>query len=154
MITLSRTVQSPRPVEVVAHYLSDFRTTEQWDPHTVNCERVDAGEIKVGAEYDNTQRMGLLRSTLRYRVQEYLPGEAIRLHSSGRMLEATDDMRFRPHGAGSEVTYTAHFAFKGPLRLAEPLLKPMLSRIADQGAKGMAENLQRLPEEPSSSSGT
>ena len=142
MIELVREVKAPRPVAEVADYRSDFRTTAEWDPHTESCERIDSGPLGPGARFANTQRFGPLKTTLDYEVEDYRPGRSIRLHSSGRALEATDLMEYQPDATGGTVvTYTARFSFRGPLRLLEPLARPLLSRVADQGAAGMRRTL-------------
>jgi hypothetical protein len=38
-------------------------------------------------------------------------------------------MTFRRVDAGTEVTYTAEFTFKGPSRLLAPLLRPAFERL-------------------------
>jgi hypothetical protein len=100
MIELIREVSAPGPVEEVAEYLSDFRTTAEWDPHTQSCERPDPGPLRAGARFANTQRFGPLRTTLDYEVEDYRPGRSIRLHSSGRALDATDLMEYQRQVGG------------------------------------------------------
>ncbi|MGN6160146.1 MAG: SRPBCC family protein [Marmoricola sp.] len=154
MIEVTRVVRTSAPVDAVAAYLSDFTTTAEWDPHTASCTRVDAGPIAVGAEFDNVQRIGPMRSTFRYRVEEYRPGERIELHSSSRTLEATDVMVFDADGStgasasGTRVSYTAKLQLKGLAQLAEPVLRRMMDKIADEGAVGMQRELDALAATP------
>jgi carbon monoxide dehydrogenase subunit G len=145
MIRIERTVTVARPVAEVAHYLSDFRTTEQWDPHTASCTREDTGPLAVGSRFVNQQKLGPLRPSFTYEVIDYEPGESITLHSESRSADLTDSMAFADSDGGTTVTYTAQFEFKGVTRFAEPLLKPMLNKIGDEGAAGMEAALKRLP---------
>lgn len=146
MITIERKVTAQRPVDEVSHYLSDFRTTAQWDPHTKKCTRTDRGPLGVGSTFDNTQQLGPMRSTLHYRVEGYEPGRSIRLVSKSPVLTATDTLLFTPlPGGGTEVTYTAQFEFAKAARPMEPLLRRVLERVGDDGQAGMEEALQRLP---------
>jgi carbon monoxide dehydrogenase subunit G len=145
MIRLERTISVARPVDEVAKYLSDFRTTEQWDPHTASCEREDTGPLRVGSRFVNKQKIGPMRSSYTYEISEFDPGHRITLRSHTGAAELTDSMQFDGDDKKARVTYTAEFRFKGIARAAEPILKPLLSRIADDGARGMTDALQRLP---------
>ena len=146
-IVIERKVRTPRPIDEVAHYLSDFRTTEQWDPHTKRCTRTDAGPLGVGSEFDNTQQVvGPLSTTLHYRVESFEPGRSVTLVSKGSFVTATDSMSFeeQPDG-GTLVTYRAEFEFARAAKPVEPLLRRMLEKVGDDGRAGMEQALQRLP---------
>ena len=146
MIRVERTVTVARPLNEVAKYLSDFRTTVQWDPHTASCERQDAGALGVGSRFVNKQKIGPVRSSYTYEVSEYEPDRRITLQSHSGSADLTDTMCFEGDDATTRVTYIAEFRFKGLARAAEPILKPLLNKIADDGARGMSDALQRLPE--------
>jgi hypothetical protein len=146
MITVERQIRTDRATDLVAHYLSDFRTTAQWDPHTVECTRLDTGPLGVGSRFANTQRVGPLRPTLNYEVADYQPGHSIRLVSKGAMMTSTDTMRFEPDGAGgTTTTYRLDITLPAVLRLAEPLLRRAVVKVADGGAAGLRQALERLP---------
>ena len=53
-------------------------------------------------------------------------------------------MTFRSIDAGTEVTYTAEFTFKGPSRLLAPLLRPAFERLGKQAQTGMRTALDQL----------
>ena len=53
-------------------------------------------------------------------------------------------MTFRSIDAGTEVTYTAEFTFKGPSRLLAPLLRPAFERLGKQAQAGMRTALNQL----------
>ncbi len=145
MIEVVRRVRTSCPLDVAADYLSDFTTTAQWDPHTAACSRVgDEVGIRVGVSFDNTQRIGLLKTTMRYTVSSFDAGSFISLHSTSRLLDAEDSMRFEDDGGTTVVTYTARFTLHGPAAVAEPLLKLMLDKVADDGADGLRRTLDGL----------
>ena len=146
MIRIERSVTVDRPVDEVAKYLSDFRTTEQWDPHTSECSREDTGPIHVGSRFTNKQRIGPLRSSFDYRVVDLEPGRSITLKSDTRTLELTDTMQFSGDDRRTSVTYVAELKLKGVTRFAEPVMRKMMNKLGDDGARGMTEALQRLPE--------
>lgn len=62
MIEMHREVTTTVAPEVVFAYLSDFTTTEQWEPGTVRTTRV-SGDGGVGTRYANTSRFGAAPAT-------------------------------------------------------------------------------------------
>ena len=143
MITLERTVRTDAPIERVYAYLSDFTTTTEWDPGTVRTTR-EQGDGGVGTTYRNVSKFAGRETTLTYAVQQLSQPELIRLRGENKTVVATDTMRLRPLGAGTEVTYQVEFAFQGLARYLEPLLRLPLKKLADDGAAGMKSALDRL----------
>jgi uncharacterized protein YndB with AHSA1/START domain len=140
---LQKTVVTDRPAGRVFDYLSDFTTTVDWDPGTVTTVR-RSGDGGIGTTYLNTSRF-LGRSTeLTYVVQELVPGERIRLRGENKSIVSVDTMTFRAAGAGTEVTYTADFTFKGAARYLAPLFRPALARLGNQAEDGLRRALSRL----------
>ena len=62
---------------------------------------------------------------------------------------ATDTIRVEAQGGGARVVYTADFRFKGVLRPAALLARPVLAlafkRLGDEAEAGLSEALSRLP---------
>jgi len=145
MIRLQRTVTVDRSVEDVSHYLSDFRTTAQWDPHTATCTREDMGALRIDSRFVNTQKFGPMRPKFAYEVTELEPGAHVALHCHTPSAELNDRMDFVGDDSQTTVTYTAQITLKGVARLAEPLVKHMMKSAADDAATGMARALERLP---------
>ena len=146
MITVRRTVAVNVAIDRVAPYLSDFATTERWDPHTARCTRLDDGPIRVGSTFENVQKVGPFRPRFTYRVEQYEPERLVRLHSQTRSLDATDTMEFEerdgPRGSRQTVvTYTASFDLKGAARALAPAFEKFLNRVADDGAAGLRATL-------------
>jgi hypothetical protein len=73
-----------------------------------------------------------------------VPREQIRLRGENKTVTSTDTMTFRPAGTGTEVTYTAEFAFKGLARFLAPMFSPGLSRLGDRAEAGLRQALDRL----------
>ena len=59
-------------------------------------------------------------------------------------MTAHDTMEIAPLGAGSRVTYTADFAFKGVAKYVAPLLRPALKKLGDEAETGLREALAKL----------
>jgi uncharacterized protein YndB with AHSA1/START domain len=140
---VQRTVVTDQPLGKVFDYLSDFTSTTDWDPGTVTTVR-QHGDGGVGTSYLNTSEFLGRQTELRYVVQELVPGERIRLRGENKTVISVDTMTFHPAGAGTEVTYTAEFAFKGAARYLSPLFRPALTRLGNQAEAGLRQALSRL----------
>ena len=141
---IERTVTTAAPVDQVFDYLSDFTTTTEWDPGTVRTTLVE-GDGGVGTVYRTVSRFAGRETELRYEVVEHEPGSVVALRGENDTVETLDRMSFASLGdAGTEVTYTADFTFKGAARFVAPLLGPALRRLGDEAERGMSQALHRL----------
>jgi hypothetical protein len=132
-----------KPLDAVFGYLSDFTTTTDWDPGTVTTVRRH-GNGGVGTTYLNTSTFLGRTTQLTYIVREFIPGKRIRLRGENKTVIAVDTLTFRPVASGTEVTYAAEFTFKGPSRIAAPLLKPAFERLGNQAEAGLRKALNLL----------
>ena len=140
---LHKIVIVDKPLNAVFGYLSDFTTTTEWDPGTV-VTVTQHGDGGAGTTYLNTSTFLGRRTQLTYVVREFLPDERIRLRGENKTVIAVDTMTFRSVYAGTEVTYTAEFTFKGPSRLIAPLLRPTFKRLGTKAQAGMRTALHQL----------
>lgn len=140
---LQRTVVTAAPLAKVFDYLSDFTTTTDWDPGTVSTVK-EQGTGGVGTVYRNVSKFRGRETELRYIVQEYEPRQRIQLRGENRTVISVDTLTFRPAGQQTEVTYAAEFTFKGVARYLTPLLRPALTRLADDAERGLRDALNRL----------
>lgn len=140
---LVRSVTTEASVEKAFAYLSDFATTTEWDPGTVETVRV-SGDGGVGTVYENRSRLAGRESRLTYVVTERLPNESITLRGSNASVTAVDTISFAPDGRRTRVTYTADFTFKGVAKLAAPFLRPAFKKLGDEAEVGLREHLGRL----------
>jgi len=137
------TVTVEKPLEKVFAYLSDFTTTNEWDPGTVKTV-LASGDGGFGTEYLNTSTFNGRETQLTYTVVDLVPNERFGLRGENKTLVAEDTMTFREIGNQTEVSYTADFTFKGLTRLAAPFLKPAFDRLRDEAETGMTSALSRL----------
>jgi Polyketide cyclase / dehydrase and lipid transport len=142
-VRLQKTVVTDKPLGKVFGYLSDFTTTIDWDPGTVATVR-QKGDGGIGTIYLNTSEFLGRKTELSYVVQEFVPGERIRLRGENKTVISVDTMTFLAAGDGTEVTYTAEFAFKGAARYVAPLFRPALARLGNQAEAGLRRALSRL----------
>lgn len=140
-IRRSFTVDKP-PGEVVG-YLRDFSRAQDWDPGTVACTRLDAGPVREGSTWHNVSRFLGRRAELTYRLARERPD---RLTFVGDNPSATsvDDMTFEPAGAGTRITYQADIRLRGAARLADPLVRVALARMAAGVTAQMREIINTL----------
>ena len=143
MIEMQREVTTTVAPGVVFDYLSDFTTTEQWEPGTVRTNRI-SGDGGVGTRYANTSQFAGRTSDLEYEVIGVTPGRSIQLRGQNDSLIAHDTITVAPHEGGSKVTYRIEFAFQGLLRLGEPVLRIPVGNLMDKGVEGLQRELTKL----------
>ena len=143
MPKIERTITTTAPPEQVWTFMSDFTTTEQWDPPTVRTLRV-SGDGGVGTVYRNTSKVMGRESDLTYTVIDCEPPRLLRLKGENETLEAIDTVEVDGVDTGTLVRYTADFSLKGAARLAAPLLPLGLKRLGDSAAEQLARCLNRL----------
>ena len=136
-----RTITVNRSPEEAFGYLSDFTSTEEWDPGTVRTTRM-SGDGGVGTRYHNTSKFLGRETELVYVVEESTAPKRLRLRGENKTVTAHDTMTLEPTASGgAELTYRAEFAFKGLARFVAPLLAPALRRLGDQAEEGLRKAL-------------
>ena len=140
-----RTLTVPAPVERVFAYLSDFTTTNQWDPATVRTELIE-GAGGVGTRYRNVSRFMGREAEVMYVVTELDPGRRFALRCENGALVAHDDMTVQGEGSRTTVTYSATFELKGLRKIASIVVAPALrrqGRAPGLGARGRPKRSRR-----------
>jgi carbon monoxide dehydrogenase subunit G len=140
---LQRTVETTASPQAVYDYLKDFTRTTEWDPGTVTTERV-SGDGGVGTTYHNVSEFNGRRTELTYTLVELEEPRLIVLRGENKTVHATDRMEIAPHGAGSRVTYTADFEFRGLAKLVVPFMGKAFRTLGDEAEHGLQRALDRL----------
>ncbi len=143
MPSVERTIIVDRPIEKVWAFMSDFTTTEQWDPPTVKTERV-SGDGGVGTRYLNVSTFLGKEVETEYIVTERVEQQRLQLAGDGGSMDLLDTITFESTGTGTSVTYHAEFTPHGAGKLAEPLMPLGLKALADKVAERMHEVLSSL----------
>jgi hypothetical protein len=73
MARYQATMDTPCPPAQVFAYLSDFTTAAEWDPGTVQSERLGDGPIGEGTDFRLVAVSRGPKTTLTYRIVEYQP---------------------------------------------------------------------------------
>ena len=144
---IERTVTVDVPVSEAFEFLADFTTTTQWDPGTVRTVHLQ-GDGGVGTTYRNTSKFLGRETELVYVVEEWVPDTRIRLRGENKTVISVDTMTFGRTAAGTVVTYTADFTFKGLSRFIAPLLRPALARLGNEAEQGLRSSLSELASRP------
>ena len=143
MPSIERSVTVQVPLERVWAYLTDFTTTEQWDPPTVSTTLVH-GDGGVGSVYKNVSRILGQESEIEYTVVEIEPMNVFRLEGHASSMSMVDTMAFEENGGQTSVNYTAEFTPEGAAKLIEPLMPLGLKKLGDDAAESMQRELEKL----------
>ena len=136
-------VETTRPPHEAFAYLSDFSTTQEWDPGVVAARRLDDGPVRQGSEFELQARFLGRTNVLVYRIVEFTPGKAVTLRGENATVVSLDRISFETTGSATRVTYDAELTLKGPLRVADPLLGLAFTRVGDRALSGLRATLAR-----------
>jgi carbon monoxide dehydrogenase subunit G len=124
------------PDDVFA-YLSDFSTTQEWDPGVVEAKRLTEGEIGEGTQFRLVTRFLRRQTVLTYTVVEYDAPNAVTFRGENARVVSVDRITVEPHQDGTRLTYTADLSLKGHFKFATPLLGPAFASIGDRAFEGL-----------------
>ncbi len=143
MARYTATLETPQPIEGTFEYLSDFSTNAEWDPNTTRAERLDDGPVALGSKFKLRARFLGSESELVYEVTDFDSPRRVVLRGENAAVVSLDEMTFAPAaGGGTRMTYDATLMFKGPLRIADPLLAVVFRRIGDRALEGLRTTLE------------
>lgn len=141
MAHYTATIETPRPPTETFRYLSDFSTTQEWDPGVVEAQRLGDAPVGEGTEFRLVADFLGRKAALTYRIVEFEPGRAVTLRGENATVVSLDRMTFEPSDGGTRVVYDADLALKGPLRIADPLLGLAFGRVGDRALEGLRRTL-------------
>jgi carbon monoxide dehydrogenase subunit G len=143
VVTVERTFTVAKPLEVVVDYLKDFSRTEQWDPGTQTCNRLDEGPVREGSSWRNVSVFKGRETELTYRLSRLEAAHLTFVGENGTAT-STDDLIFLRVDGGTSITYRADIAFHGLARLASPFLRGEFERLGDEVSRQMPEVINGL----------
>ena len=144
MPKIERTITVPGRADEVFAYLSDFTTTEEWDPPTQTTELV-SGDGGVGSRYRNVSKFLGKETETVYTVVALDAPRRLELEGDASSMRLHDTITVEQQGDDVRVAYQAEFHPEGAAKLATPLLPPALKALGDAAADQMEECLRRLP---------
>jgi len=135
------TIDTSREREDVFAYLSDFSTTEEWDPGVVEAERLSDSAMGEGTGFRLVAEFLGRKTALTYRTIKYDPPRAVTFRGENGTVISTDRITVRVADGSTRVAYDADLALKGPLRIADPLLRVVFKRVGDRALAGLKDRL-------------
>jgi carbon monoxide dehydrogenase subunit G len=143
MLTAHRSFTTISAPDVVYAFLSDFANAEEWDPGTVECERID-GDGGVGTRYRNVSSFLGRTTTVQYVAEELNPPTFLHFKGDNEQFTGHDRITLEASGTDTLVTYDAQFEFHGASKIAVPLVALYLPVLAKKTVEQMRERLDRL----------
>lgn len=143
MPSVERTITVEQPISRVWAYLSDFTTTEDWDPPTVSTERT-SGDGGLGTTYHNVSKIFGTEQEVDYVVTDYVEGSRLQLAGDAGSIKLLDTITLESTPDGTAVTYHAEFTPEGVAKLVQPLMPVGLKILADRVAASLEGKLQQL----------
>lgn len=141
MARIRETFVVPADVETAFDLVADFSSTAGWDPGIRAARRLDEGPVARGARFEVELALGPVGAPLVYEVTVHQRPDRVILETTGHLHRGRDDVRFRAVDGGTEVTWEAEFALRGPGRLVDPFLAVGFRRAANGAVDGLAEAL-------------
>ncbi|TCJ00132.1 MULTISPECIES: SRPBCC family protein [Aeromicrobium] len=143
MPDIDRTITVDADQQAVWDFLSDFTTTEQWDPPTQSTERV-SGDGGVGTVYRNVSKLLGKETEVTYTVVVHEAPHRLELDGDAGSVKLHDTITIEQDGPRTTVRYVAEFHPQGAAKLVEPLLPLGLKKLGDDAAEQMEQCLRRL----------
>ncbi|VXB33841.1 SRPBCC family protein [Aeromicrobium sp. 9AM] len=143
MKSIERHLAVNKPARLVWDYLSDFRSTNDWDPGTKQTTR-ESGDGGVGTVYKNVSEFAGNEVEITYTVTEVTPGSSITLAGESKSFTSTDTITVDGSETEARVTYVAEFDFHGLAKLAEPFAGLPLKKLGDDAAEQMQQELEKI----------
>jgi uncharacterized protein YndB with AHSA1/START domain len=131
--------------EATFAYLSDFSSTAEWDPNVVAAERLGDGPLGEGTEFRLVTSFAGHKSPITYRIVEYDPPHAVSFRGENATTLTLERITFEPAAGGTRIVYEANLTLRGVLKLAEPLLGLLLSRLGKRAIAGLRRTLEAGP---------
>ena len=149
MPRLREQVETTLPIEDTFAFVADFANARLWDPGVATSERLNPGQLGVGARYRLGVRMRGRVAPMEYRVTAFEPGRRVVLTGEGSGVAAVDNIRFERSANGTRIDYTADIRLTGLLRVIQPFLGPAFRKVGRDAVAGMqralAERAQSRP---------
>ncbi len=141
MTRLHEVIEVPTPRAEAFDYVADFSSSAEWDPGVESATKLTDGPVAVGTKFEVNVKTGPTTSRMEYVVESLEPPTRVVLRGEGTLIEALDEIEFADAEGGTRISYTADISFKGPLGLAEPLMKGRLEKIGKEAVEGMRKRL-------------
>jgi carbon monoxide dehydrogenase subunit G len=142
MAHYNASIDTSRPPDEMFAYLSDFSSTQEWDPGVIEAERLGDAPVREGTEFRLLASFLHRKIPLTYRIVEYDPPNAVTFRGESSTVVSLDRITFESSESGTRITYDADLALKGPFKLADPLLWVAFNRVGARALAGLRRTLE------------
>lgn len=139
-VEVSTTIARP-PAEVFA-FVGDVRNEPQWHTDILEASLTGNDEVGKGSTFEVRIKPSMGVSGGTGEVLEYRPNQRIVFHWQTGRIESVVTHTVAPDGAGARFTRSINLTFPPAMRLATPLIRPMIRKAQ----AGFVANLQRVLE--------
>jgi hypothetical protein len=142
MVEVTRTFTVRQPAHAVLAYLQDFAHTEEWDPGTVSCIRLDAGPILPGARWKNVSKFFGRETELSYQLTS-LADDRLVFTGKNNTVTSVDDIKAVAGDTvdSTVITYHATLTLHGAAKLAAPVVKVAFEKLGNETAASLTKVL-------------
>ena len=155
MITLTEVIEVERSVEACFRYVSDFRTTVEWDATAVAARKLSPGPVGKGSHFSVLCKAGPTKPTPDYCITEFTPWQGVVLEGTSRFFHVKDVITFDPLSQGrTRITYVAEFRFRCGLDLLARNSEAGMQKMGRASLCGLARALADGNPAPSASAET
>jgi Polyketide cyclase / dehydrase and lipid transport len=135
-------VTTHRHHDDVFKFMACFENIAEWDPGVVEAARLGSGDLGVGSRFRVVLSSAGRKLPLEYRITEYEPPRRVLLVAETATLRSVDEITVEPRPDGATVTYAANLELLGPLRIFNPAMALVFSRVGDRAADGLRREMQ------------
>lgn len=129
------------PAEVFA-FVSDARNEPQWHTDILEASLTGDGEVGKGSFFEVKIKPSMGVSGGTGEVLEYRPDEKAVFHWKTGKIQSVVTHEVTPDGADTRFSRSITLTFPFPMRLASPLIRPMIRKAQT----GFLANLKRVLE--------
>lgn len=141
MTRLRFDITVPTPIDEAFAFVADFSNLPEWDPGAVSSAQTEGDGPELGAVYDLQFSFAGSEMPLTYRITDIDPPHRVVIEGDGARVSARDEIRFEDADGGTRIRYVADLTLKGALRIAQPLFRPLFTRLESASREGMRSAL-------------
>lgn len=144
MATVERTFTVSSDPAATLAYMADFANATEWDPGTVACTPVVAGQpVEVGSRWDNTSKVLGNTTELVYEIVE-LTDDRVVLEGTNQSATTIDTITVAPAASGgTDLTYRVTIHLGGWMKVLDPVMRLYFHRVGVKTEDALVDILGR-----------
>ncbi|OZM56686.1 hypothetical protein CIB95_10710 [Lottiidibacillus patelloidae] len=142
MINVQSEVFINKDYKDVFSYIANFENNPLWQGGMISAKFTSEGPINVGSEYDQVAKFLGKQIVSKFRVVEYIENNKIKIESISGSFPIVVTRSVEPVDGGTKVSALVQGDSSGFFKIAEPIMKYMVSN----SVKGDYKKLKKLLE--------